>query len=290
MNAYSTEELTHVPALATLYLRAARRRQGPLRELPTRRLLLRDQPVREHRLRKYSAVCGFQGRGRLPATYPHMVAFGPSLVLMTGSDFPFPLLGLVHVANTVEQLRPIGPNETLTYQVWAEDLRPHPKGQVFDIKAAADDGTTTVWRSTSTYLRRGAGEEGARWRRDTEGSPQYAVGEELTRQWRVPAATGRRYASASGDRNPIHLHSLTAKPFGFSRSIAHGMWSKARCLAELQSELPDAFRVEVDFRAPLLLPATARFTAVPTTTGWRFGLQGETGRQREHLRGIVSAL
>jgi hypothetical protein len=37
------------------------------------------------------------------------------------------------------------------------------------------------------------------------------------------------------------------------------MWSKARALAQLESELPDSFEVEVRFRKPILLPARVLF-------------------------------
>lgn len=295
MTAYDTEELTGVPGLTGMYLKAVLPKKGAARELPTRRLVLRGQTAREKHLGEYAEVCGFAGRTELPATYPHMVAFGPSMALMTAGDFPFPLLGLVHVGNAIEQLRPIRAGEALTYQVWAEDLRPHPKGRVFDVHAEADDGTATVWRSTSTYLRRGRGETegGERTKRPADAS-EYASDffqdAELTQEWQVPGSIGRRYASVSGDRNPIHLHPLAAKPFGFRSSIAHGMWSKARCLAALEDQLPDAYRVEVDFRAPLLLPASARFAATSTEEGWSFALRGATGKQREHLRGTVTAL
>ena len=70
---------------------------------------------------------------------------------------------------------------------------------------------------------------------------------------------GRRYAAVSGDRNPIHMHSLSAKALGFPGAIAHGMWTKARCLAALESRLPDAFTVEVRFRRPIVLPARVEF-------------------------------
>ncbi|RKN44053.1 hypothetical protein D7294_08530 [Streptomyces hoynatensis] len=104
-------------------------------------------------------------------------------------------------------------------------------------------------------------------------------------EWTVPAAIGRRYAAVSGDRNPIHLHPLTARPFGFRRALAHGMWTKARCLAALaeRGALPEEFTVTVTFRAPVLLPALVTFR----TRGGAFGLRGEDGR-REHLRGLVS--
>ena len=51
------------------------------------------------------------------------------------------------------------------------------------------------------------------------------------------------FAGASGDHNPIHLYPLTAKALGFPRQIAHGMWSKARCIAALENRLPEAVRV-----------------------------------------------
>ena len=62
-----------------------------------------------------------------------------------------------------------------------------------------------------------------------------------------------------------------AKPFGFPRAIAHGMWTKARCLASLR--LPDALRGRraasrsrscCPQRSPSARPTTAR-SAPPRT-------------------------
>ena len=70
---------------------------------------------------------------------------------------------------------------------------------------------------------------------------------------------GRRYADVSGDRNPIHMHALTAKPFGFPAR------DRARDVDE--GALPGGaggppagrFTVDVRFRKPLLLPARVEF-------------------------------
>ena len=74
----------------------------------------------------------------------------------------------------------------------------------------------------------------------------------------VAADQGRRYGSVSGDYNPIHLHAMTAKLFGFKRAIAHGMWTLARTLAEVEDDLPADGRVflEVGFKRPVYLPST----------------------------------
>ena len=103
---------------------------------------------------------------------------------------------------------------------------------------------------------------------------------------RVPADIGRRYGEVSGDRNPIHLHTLTAKMFGYPRAIAHGMWTKARCLAAFEGRLPDAFTVDVRFKTPVLLPSTVGFAATPDGGGWRFELFGARNG-KPHVEGFV---
>src|SRR5205085_8499082 len=118
----------------------------------------------------------------------------------------------------------------------------------------ATAGGKEVWRSTSTYLSRGAtAPDGA-----PEAEIEVSVGavERVAATWRIPGDAGRRYAAVSGDVNPIHLSGLTAKAFGFKRAIAHGMWVKARALAALSGRLPDDVCVDVVFRKPLFLPST----------------------------------
>jgi acyl dehydratase len=83
----------------------------------------------------------------------------------------------------------------------------------------------------------------------------------------VPASTGRRYARASGDYNPFHLHALLARPFGFPRAIAHGMWTLAWALAHLRDPLPDAHTVEATFRKPVLMPARIALRDRTTAAG-----------------------
>ena len=105
--------------------------------------------------------------------------------------------------------------------------------------------------------------------------------------WHLHGDLGRRYAAVSGDRNPIHLSGPTAKLFGFPRAIAHGMWTKARCLAALEDRLPDAFSVAVTFRRPILLPGRVAFAASAGPGAIRFAVRGPTGGDT-HLEGTVT--
>jgi len=93
----------------------------------------------------------------------------------------------------------------------------------------------------------------------------------------------------SGDRNPIHLHALTAKLFGFPAAIAHGMWTKAHALASFEGRLPDAFTVDVRFKQPVLLPGKAAFTSWKTDDGWAFELW-HASKPKPHLEGTISAV
>ncbi|HET9675899.1 MAG TPA: MaoC/PaaZ C-terminal domain-containing protein, partial [Solirubrobacterales bacterium] len=108
-------------------------------------------------------------------------------------------------------------------------------------------------------------------------------------EWKLPGDLGRRYAGVSGDRNPIHMHSLTAKPLGFPGAIAHGMWTKARALAQLESKLPDSFEAEVRFRKPVLLPARVAFAEQDTGKEILFAVR-DAKKGTPHLDGHVQPL
>jgi acyl dehydratase len=141
-------------------------------------------------------------------------------------------------------------------------------------------------------LHRGGGGSNSepRSREDGPTAPESPQGDE---QWRLAGDLGRRYAAVSGDRNPIHLHPLTARPLGFPRAIAHGMWTKARCLAALQDAHADlrqgAFAIEVSFRRAILLPATVRFDSVAERDGVAFGVR-DAGMDGVHLAGVMRPL
>src|SRR6059058_1570649 len=126
-------------------------------------LTLRREGVaidRDH-LASYAAVCGFEPSQTLPFTYPHMLAFPLHMGIMTDSSFPFPAIGTVHVGNSITRHRPLLPTELLSVSATAVDLRPHPKGRVFDLVTTVSVGSETVWESTSNYLRIGKGDKDA---------------------------------------------------------------------------------------------------------------------------------
>lgn len=239
-------------------------------ELPDLRLTRKRVAIDRDHVAAYAEVCCFEPAQTLPLTYPHMLAFPLHMGIMTDASFPYPAIGTVHLSNAITQHRRIAPSERLDVTAIAADLRPHAKGKVFDLVTTVSSEGETVWESTSGYLRVGRQEQGAD-QDDAQREPFEVVpGSGIL--WQLPGGLGRRYAAVSGDHNPIHLYPLTAKAFGFRRQIAHGMWSKARCVAAIANRLPESVTVEVEFKKPIFLPGSVAFGTRAVEDGIDFSL------------------
>lgn len=236
-------------------------------ELPTATYSVDKLHIDQENLDDYRKICGFVDDGKVPATYFAVLSQTLQMNMMVKEPFPFAMLGLVHIANSVTQYRTIGERETVAMSVRFDNLRDHDKGQQFDFITTVKSGDEVIWEGSSTYLSRSRktdkSEKSVKKQKPTYVKPLFKEGGVHT-VFEVPEDIGRRYAFVSGDFNLIHLHPLSARAFGFPKAIAHGMWSKAKCLA-LMPELPDAYRVEVDFKLPILLPAEVEMIGEPTT-------------------------
>ncbi|MFG1668166.1 MaoC family dehydratase [Streptomyces sp. Y7] len=280
-----TTVLTGAPSLPALLARgavlSAFKRPRPDAEFPRTRLVLPGVRVDLARLAAYERVCGFAtGDDALPLPYPHVLGFPLAMRLMSERAFPLPLLGLVHTSIEVTRHTAMPATGAYDVGVHVDRLAAHRRGTEAVVVTEVRSGGDVVWESTSRYLARHrthGTDTAAPTPPAEEPKPLPQVAE-----WRIAGDVGRRYGAASGDRNPIHLHPLTARLFGFPRAIAHGMWTVARCLAAHGTA--DAVRARADFRAPVLLPATVTYAA----EGGRFELRG--GDDRVHVRGEVYPL
>jgi len=289
------------PSILPLYARAAAPMvpgasllpfiPGGGKEIPEIELTLPRVRAGAEEVAAYNRVCGFTLRDHLPPTYPHVLAFPLHMAVMADGSFPFGAVGLVHVENQIVQHRRIGLDEELTIKVKPTKLAAHSKGRTFSLQTKIKAGNRIVWESTSTMLRRGGGNDSAQDVKGAKADRTHPLGEDgfdaaSQAEWKLGGDLGRRYAAVSGDRNPIHMHAWTAKPLGFPRAIAHGMWTKARCLAALESRLPDAFEVGARFRKPILLPGRVEFASTSDRDEIAFAVR-DAKRGTPHLDGSV---
>lgn len=237
--------------------------------------------INQEHLHAYQQVCGFEQGQKVPGTYLHMLAFPLFLNILVQQEFPMRAMGQVHLRNKISVLQPFDSSQPLNMNAKISRSSVTSKGLEWDIDVQVEIEKQLVWTSESTFLHR--------CKTDVERSqPKVVKKYGKPQQWSAESNLGRRYARVSGDYNPIHLTDLTAKLFGFKQAIAHGMWSKAKCLATMDKHLPDyGYSVAVDFHRPLFLPSQVQFYTGIRQGQRRFSLFNIGGDQA-HLDGVIT--
>ena len=260
-------------------------------ELTTRTVELDDITIDRENVAEYASVTGLRYRDTVPLTYPFVLTFPAMMSLATGFDFPFAAMGSVHTENVITRYRPISVTDTLGVTARAENLREHRKRLLVDLISEVKVGNELAWRQVTTFLHQ--------QRTSLSGEPKPAPAKQpkLPPPNAILRITGgdiRRYASISGDHNPIHTSGLGAKLFGFPSAIAHGMFSAAAVLANIEAQIPDAVQYSVRFGKPILLPAsvgvyTETSSDAGDAPGWDVALRN-LKKGYPHLTGTVRGL
>ncbi|MFZ2512431.1 MAG: MaoC/PaaZ C-terminal domain-containing protein [Gordonia sp. (in: high G+C Gram-positive bacteria)] len=247
---------------------------------------LENVRVDRAQLGEYCRATGLQYGADLPLTYLFVLQFPLAMETMVARDFPFGAIGAVHAENKIERFRQIRVDEPLTIATHAEHLREHRKGMLIDVISEFFVGRELVARQTGTFLKQQrtslSGDERGPAPKDTAPPPPDRV-------LSVDLALIRQYAAASGDRNPIHMANTSAKLFGFSQAIAHGMWSAAAAIANVEAQLPAAVIYTVRFGKPLLLPAKVNLYTAKDDDGYTVSMLNRR-KGYPHLTGRLTAI
>lgn len=188
-----------------------------------------------------------------------------ALEMFAGLDAPLPLGPIVHVSTEMVWARPLLPGEPVRCRVELDRLERTTRGPRLTVLSRNWLGAGQLCsQGTSVFMVRmkdaPARVPGSSRAEQAANAEEDGAWTELAR-WRLPGGAGRRYARVSGDYNPIHLWSWTARPFGFRAPILHGYATAARAAHALVAERlrgdPAALRrMRILFRAPLPLPST----------------------------------
>jgi len=254
--------------------------------LPDRTITVDEQAIDSANVAAYANVTGLRFGDAVPLTYPFALTFPTVMSLVTGFDFPFAAMGSVHIENHITQHRPILVTDTVSVRVHAENLREHRRGLLVDIVTDVNVGNETAWHQMTTFLHQQrtslSDEPKPPPQKLPKPGPPNAV-------LRITPGQIRHYASVGGDHNPIHTNPIAAKLFGFPTVIAHGMFSAAAVLANIEGQLPDAVKYSVRFAKPVVLPARAGLYVDRISDGWQLTLRNLT-KGDPHLTGTVTSL
>ncbi|KKC05099.1 MaoC/PaaZ C-terminal domain-containing protein [Mycobacterium nebraskense] len=255
-------------------------------QLPTRTVTIEELPIDHANVAEYAAVTGLRYGNNVPLTYPFALTFPTMMSLVTGFDFPFAAMGSVHVENHITQYRPIAVTDSVGVRVHAENLREHRKGLLVDLVTDVSVGNDTAWHQVTTFLHQQRTSLSDEPKPPPQKQPKLPPPSTVVR---VSPGLIRRYAVVGGDHNPIHTNPIAAKLFGFPTVIAHGMFSAAAVLANIEARFPDAVKYSVRFGKPLVLPGTAGLYIDEGHDGWDISLRN-IAKGYPYLTGTVRAL
>lgn len=254
--------------------------------LPDRMLTVDGVAIDRANVAAYAAITGLRYGDTVPLTYPFVLTYPAVMELVTGFDFPFAAMGAVHIQNRITRHRPIAVTDTVAISTRAENLREHRKGLLVDVVSRVSVGNEPAWDQVTTFLHQ------QRTSLSGDPKPEQPPAQKLTppnSTLRITPRQIRRYSSIGADHNPIHTSLLGAKVFGFPRPIAHGMFSAAAVLANIEGQLPDAVSYAVRFGKPVFLPSELGVYIDRVELGWDIALR-DLAKGHPHLTGSVRAL
>ena len=265
------------PMSAATLLRALFKRPAPSSATTAAPTRYRLDHIDEASVARYRAALGFQG-AHIPLTWYYLPAQRAHLATMLGASFPFRVVGAIHVDNALGAGKTPLPGRPLELLTQVKVEPPAANGAVhalLDTRATQDGELVFTCRSNYLVVRGARG--GGHQRPAATEAPTLAP----IAGWQLSAASGREYASVSGDWNPIHLWPWTARLMGLKAPIIQGMHTLGRSCAELERaggrrllRLDGRFRAPIELGAQVALAADFEGRRYTVESGGRLAVEG----------------
>lgn len=227
--------------------------------LPQRIYSQRVMPDKAH-YQRYCQVVNWHQDEQVHPCYIQIIALELQLQCLLDKKSPFAAMGLVHIDTQITVKHELLFAQPVDLRVRFQSVRAHHRGWLVTVSIQAFQNDRCVAEAQSGYL---AKVRAAHVGKQSKSGDGPSVHGDVIGELTADAGIGRRYARVSGDFNPIHLSSLSAKLFGFPSAIAHGMWSLAEAVSNIVDEQHShgaphiVTRLRCQFYKPMLLPTTA---------------------------------
>jgi acyl dehydratase len=211
-------------------------------------------------LEKYTQF--FDWQEECPLAFFYLMAQRAQTSLMLQSDFTIAIPGLVHISNRLEKLGTIDSNAPFDLAVKIDVAYKETGSLIPKCTVLFMQKYQPVIRCESTYIAKRKGGVRAKPQVDNEASIAKPF---LSEIWEIAKNLGGIYATASGDKNPIHTSKFFAKIIGFRSPILQGWYSVSRIVKACERTNNTTYDfIEVDFKSPIFLPSQQKVVGQKT--------------------------
>lgn len=223
--------------------------------LPAINLAIEGFTFERANVNRYNTCCGLP-QDRLPLPYLFVATQPAQLMLLTHPSVSLKLLGMIHTHVSFHQQTPLQIGKAYDFTLGVIECIQTDKGLEFELEGrfTLDSVYQASYRSRCLLRDKLPTNDRKKITEVTGDEGGQALAWTKRDKLTLTPQIARGYAAVSGDYNPIHLHWLTAKPFGFKAPIIHGMYSVAKMFAAIDSSVN---QVEFTFRRPAFLPSIA---------------------------------
>ncbi|HNR90536.1 MAG TPA: MaoC/PaaZ C-terminal domain-containing protein [Spirochaetota bacterium] len=289
MNTLATLSHATLPSLAALLVKAIvapKPGLGPGVSLQRVERSVTGVGVRGPALEAFTDLCGIRRSGLIPLPFFYVVAQRVQLSVLTDPAFPLGIAGLVQIDNTFRQFAPSPSDAVFDVRCCVGSDAVADAGRIVEIVDDFYRDGARVLECRSHYVHTNGTRASGKKQKPADPPLDGAI-----LPMSLASNAGRRYARVSGDYNPIHLHALTARPFGFKRPIAHGVYLLARVVAALEESISFPVKeLHVAYKRPVYLPSAVdlAYRVCDENGECRFEVRSGTER-KAHLSGYFSS-
>ena len=244
-------------------------------------------PVTAEAARAYADATDAPPREIAPPMYGVAFTFAALGAPLFDTDLEVDMMRLVHGDQEMTFVRPVKAGDVIKASSRVVDIVEKTSGEIINIGITAQNqsGDVVLEAKSGLFVR------GARKKENLDAEKQERAAEEAAwdaapKAWvatqSVAADQSKRYAEASGDRNPIHLDEDVAKMAGLPGIILHGLCTMAfvhnACVKQLGGDPMKVKKLSVRFNRPVLMGDVLTIDARGAQTGpWNIRVTNQSG-------------
>jgi acyl dehydratase len=233
-------------------------------------------------------IAAYQGRDAVaPPMFGVSYTFAGLGAPLFDPELNVDMMRLVHGDQDMTFVRPVRPGDVITTTSKVLDIVEKTSGEIITVGITGKNqkGEVVLEAKSGLFVRGPRKKENVEAER-AERDAEEAAWEQAPRAWSstemVAPDQSKRYAEASGDRNPIHLDEDVARMAGLPSIILHGLCTMAfvhnACVRKLGGDPAKLRRLAVRFNRPVLMGDVLTIDARGPEKGpWQIRVTNQSG-------------